>query len=103
MFIPDPDFLPSQISDLGFNKNKKEEVNQFFVLHFFVAINFAKWKIILLWKGTKKFEPVYKEFLSLTQTIVTNLRIFQKYGFVIRDPEKNLSWIPERSEGRPYK
>jgi hypothetical protein len=56
---------------------------------FFVATNFTTLKIVLLfYLSRKKFGPVFKEFkhflpksLSLTS---------QKYGFGIRDPDKNL-------------
>ncbi len=86
MFIPDPHFLPSQILDSTRIK-KRRWIN--FLSYLFVAINFTKWKIILLWKGTKKFEPVYKQvFLSSKQL----LRIFHKYGFGIRNPEKTHLW-----------
>jgi hypothetical protein len=50
--IPDPDFYPSWIPDLGYRipdpKTRRKERGQksFFVKHFFVATNFTKCKII---------------------------------------------------------
>jgi len=40
MFIPDPDFFPSQISDS--TTTTKEEVPKNLLSYFFVAINFIK-------------------------------------------------------------
>jgi hypothetical protein len=47
--IPDPDFYPSRIPDLGSRIQKQVEkrgVKKKFVKHFFVATNFTKCKII---------------------------------------------------------
>jgi hypothetical protein len=46
MFIPDPDFCPSRIPDPKTATKEKGEKN-FVVLHFFVATNITKLKIIL--------------------------------------------------------
>jgi hypothetical protein len=52
MFIPDPDFYPSRIPDLGSRipdpktGSKERGEKKFFVKHFFVATNFTKCKII---------------------------------------------------------
>ncbi len=95
MFIPDPDFLPSQnrISDSTRTK-KRRWIN--FLSYLFCSLKILQnWKLFFSEKVQKIFEPVYKEvFLSLTQTIVTNLSEI-KYGFGIRDPEKNSSLIPD--------
>jgi hypothetical protein len=54
MFIPDPDFYPSRIPDLGSRIQKQQEKrgleNKFFHTFFFVAPNFTKLKIILFLK-----------------------------------------------------
>jgi hypothetical protein len=50
--IPDPDFYPSRIPDLGSRipdpktGRKERGEKKFFVKHFFVATNFTKCKII---------------------------------------------------------
>ncbi len=54
--IPDPDFYPSRIPDLGFRipdpKTAKKERGEkkFFLITFYVATNFTKLKIILVLK-----------------------------------------------------
>jgi hypothetical protein len=51
MFIPDPDFYPFRIPDLGSrNSNKREGSKKFVVNPFFVATNFRKLIIILFFK-----------------------------------------------------
>jgi hypothetical protein len=50
-WIPDPDFYPSRIPDLGSkNSNKREGEKKLVVIPFFVATNFTKSKIILFLK-----------------------------------------------------
>jgi hypothetical protein len=54
--IPDPDFYPSQISDLGSRipdpktATKERGEKKFVVIPFYVATNFTKLKIILVFK-----------------------------------------------------
>jgi hypothetical protein len=53
MFIPDPDFYPFRIPDLGSRIQKQQQkrgVKKFVVKPFFVATNFTKFKIILFLK-----------------------------------------------------
>jgi hypothetical protein len=47
IFIPDPDFYPSRIPDPK-TATKERGEKCFFVKHFFVATNFTKLKIILI-------------------------------------------------------
>jgi hypothetical protein len=49
MFIPDPDFYPSRISDPKTATKEWGEKN-FVVIPFYVATNFTKFKIILVLK-----------------------------------------------------
>ncbi len=72
MFIPDPDFYPSRIPDLGFkNSNKWERWKKFVVIPFTVATNFTKLKIILFWKcWRKKFGAIW---ITIYLKIVTKL------------------------------
>jgi hypothetical protein len=72
MFIPDPDFYPSRISDPRSKiSNKREGLKKFVLIPFYVATNFT-------------FLPIK---LSLS---------YQKHGFGIRDPGsgKKLFRIP---------
>ncbi len=69
--IPDPDFYPSRIPDLGFRipdpktATKERGEKKIVVIPFFVATNFAKLNIILFLKcQTKKFGPIFKELLK---------------------------------------
>jgi hypothetical protein len=51
MFIPDPDFYPSQIPDLDPKRaTKARGEKKFFVIPFFGATNFTKLKIIIFLK-----------------------------------------------------
>ncbi len=63
MFIPDPDFYPSRIPDLGSkNSNKWEGWKKYVVITFYVATNFTKLQITLvLTCSRKKFGPIFKE------------------------------------------
>ncbi len=49
MFIPDPDFYPSRIPDPK-RATKESGVKKFVVITFYVATNFTKLKIILVFK-----------------------------------------------------
>jgi hypothetical protein len=66
--IPDLDFYPSRIPDLGSRIQKqqqKREVKKVSCHTFFVATNLTKLNIILLLKcRRKKFGPIFKEFLK---------------------------------------
>jgi hypothetical protein len=56
MFIPDPDFYPSQIPDLGSriqdpgSKNSNKRGEKKFLSNLYVATNFTKFLIILVLK-----------------------------------------------------
>jgi hypothetical protein len=57
MLIPDPDFYPSQIPDLGLRIQKQQQkrrAKKNFVLAFLVATNMTKFKIILCFEMAKK-------------------------------------------------
>jgi hypothetical protein len=53
--IPDPDFYPSRIPDLGSRIPKQQQKRglkkNFFVIPFYLATNFTKLNIILVLKG----------------------------------------------------
>ncbi len=71
MFIPDPDFYPSQISDPGSNKsNKKRGRGKNYLIcnkH-----KFHKWKIILFFNRYRKVKANWQRIIVLfTQKIVT--------------------------------
>ncbi len=83
--IPDPDFYPSRIPDLG-SKNSNKRVG------FFVATNFTKLKIILFlkcWRNNLgKFSENYRTFLPKKLSISSqNMGLRSR----IRDPEKTYS------------
>jgi hypothetical protein len=88
--IPDPDFYPSRIPDVGSQIQKQQQkrgVKKKFVIPFFVATNFAKLNIILFLKcQTKKFGPIFKELLKFLPQKLSS----QKYGFGIRDPRSGI-------------
>ncbi len=66
MFIPDPEFYPSRISDTGSkNSNKREGKNLLFCLPFYVATNNTKFKIIIFLNWWRK-----KNNLSNLQIII---------------------------------
>ncbi len=69
MFIPDPDFYPSRISDPGSKNSNKREW----------------WEKLKCWR--KKLGQ-FSNYRFFTQNIVTKL---SNYGFGIRDPEKTYS------------
>jgi hypothetical protein len=51
MFIPDPDFYPSRIPDLGSRNSNKRRVNKNLLSNLLVvATNFTKLKIISVFK-----------------------------------------------------
>ncbi len=89
--IPDPDFYPSRIPDLGSkNSNKRERWKKLVVIPFCVATNFTKLKIIFVLKCRRKtFGPIFKDLLNFLPQKLSQSS--QKYGFGIRDPEKTYS------------
>jgi hypothetical protein len=91
--IPDPDFYPSRIPDPKTATNERGEKN-FVVITFYVATNFTKLQIILVFEVLKKkiwanFQRIIELF---TQKIVTKLS-----KIWIWDPGsgKNLFRIPD--------
>jgi hypothetical protein len=73
MFIPDPDFYPSRISDPGSRipdpktATKERDEKKFVTIHlFYVATNFTKLNIILVLKCRRKylgqFSKIYRTF-----------------------------------------
>jgi hypothetical protein len=84
MFIPDPDFYPSRISDPGSNNSTERGGGKFlFVLPFF----------------SQKYHESVNNFI-LEQ--VKKTKNYQKYGFGIRDPEKKLFRIPDPGSKRQW-
>jgi hypothetical protein len=87
--IPDPDFYPSRIPNLGSRIQK-----QFVVITFYVATNFTKLFSfeVLKKKFWANFQRIVELFLPKKLSISS-----QKYGFGIRDPGsgKNLFRIPD--------
>jgi hypothetical protein len=88
MFIPDPVFFPSWISDP--TTPKKRRGNKYLCLvPFFATINLTKMKTILFLNSYgKKFEPIYKEleyFLPKKTLIIS-----QKYGLRIQEPRSGI-------------
>ncbi len=76
--IPDPDFYPSQIPDLGSRIQKQQQkrgVKKIFLHTFYVATNFTKLNIILVLKcRRKKVWANFQRIIELfTQKIVTKL------------------------------
>ncbi len=73
--IPDPDFYPSLIPDLGSRIKKQQQKtgeNFVFVKPFFVATNFTKLNIIFFDMLKKKICPNFPRIIEvLTQKIVT--------------------------------
>jgi hypothetical protein len=93
MFIPDPDFNPFRIPDLGSRIQKQQQkrgVKKFVVKPFFVATNVTKFKIILFLKcWRKKFWASFQRIIELfIQKFVIKPK---KYGVGIRDPKKTYS------------
>jgi hypothetical protein len=76
-WIPDPDFYPFRIPDLGSrskNSNKREGENNSVVKPFFVATNFTKLKIILYFLNAEKIWVSFQRIIKLfTQNFVTKL------------------------------
>jgi hypothetical protein len=94
MFIPDPDFYPSRISDLESRIKKQERkrgVKKIVVIPFFVALNFTKLLITYIMFEMLKKETNLGQFQRIielfTQKIVTKL---SKYGFGVGDPGSEI-------------
>jgi hypothetical protein len=80
MFIPDPDFCPSQIPDPGSkNCNKEKGEKQYVVLPFFVATNITKIKNYFI------VEQIKKKLRANLQ------RIRELFTQKFRNPEKTYS------------
>ncbi len=74
MFIPDPDFYPSRVSDLGSQIQKQQQkrvVQKLVVEPFFVAINLKNLKFFIFEMPKEKIWPIVIELF--TQKIVTKL------------------------------
>ncbi len=91
MFIPDPGsrFLPIPDLPSRIQKQQQKRGKNIFVIPFYVATNFKKFKIILglrCWR--KKFGQIFKEqkiFLPKKLSLGS-----QNYGFGIRDPGSEI-------------
>jgi hypothetical protein len=71
--IPDPDFYPSRIPDLGLAMKDRGK-KKFFSYHFFGAINFTKLNYFIFEMLKKKIWANFQRILELfTQKIVTKL------------------------------
>ncbi len=97
--IPDPDFYPSRIPDLGIPDPKtvtKERGKKNLLSYFFCSHKFHKIEYYVIFEMVKKkFGPISKELLKF---LPKKFPIFsQIYGFGIRYPGsgKNLFWIPD--------
>ncbi len=90
--IPDPDFYPSRIPDLGSRIQKQQwkigvKKNLLSYL-FFGAINFTKLKYFIFEMLKKKIWANFQRIIELfTQKTVTKL---SKIGFGIRDPGSGI-------------
>jgi hypothetical protein len=92
MFIPDPDFYPSRIPDLGSRipdpkTATKERGEKKICRHiFFCNHKFYRIENYLIFGMLKKFGPIFKELYNF---LLKKLSLSsQKYGFGIWDPEK---------------
>jgi hypothetical protein len=90
MFIPDPDFYPSRISDPGSNNKNKRGGRKIIFVAFFCSHQVPKIGNYFI------FEQV-----SGTERIFSQLTKLQIYWLGIRDPrsglgKKNLSLIPDK-------
>jgi hypothetical protein len=111
MFIPDPDFFPSRIPDIGSwipdieswirdpkTATKERGGKKFVVIPFFVSTNFTKFKIILFWNAeennlgqfSKNYRIFYPKFFSPSS---------QKYGFGIQVQGSKRHRIPDPVSG----
>ncbi len=95
MFIPDPDFYPSRISDPGSqDSNKREGWKKIVVIPLYLATNFAKLNIILVLKSwRKKFGSIVKELFKFLPKKLSLSS--QTNGFGIRDPGVKRHRIPD--------
>ncbi len=104
MFIPDPNFYPSRIPDLGSRIQKQQwktfVKKKFVILPFFWVINFTKPNYFIfemlkkknLGQFSKKYKTFYPKKLSLSS---------QKYGFGIRDPRSGIRDPAKTYSGSP--
>ena len=94
--IPDPDFYPSRIPDLGSRIQKQQQktgVKKFFCQTNFVATNFTKLNIFtFLISWIKKIDPIFQELLKFLPKKLSPSP--QKYEFGIRDVYPGSSFFP---------
>jgi hypothetical protein len=103
MFIPDPDFYPSWIPDLGSrisdpgskNINKRDGWKKFVIILFFLVTNFTKLNLILLLKCWRKknwanFQRIIEVFTQKFFIKLLKIWVWDP-GSEIRDPEKTYS------------
>ncbi len=95
MFIPDPDLHPSRISDPGYkNSNKREGWKKIWCHTFLCSHKFHKIVHYFSFEVLKK--KIWANFQRIIELFAQKIVISsQKYGFGIRDPEKNLFRIPD--------
>jgi hypothetical protein len=89
MFIPDPDFYPSRISDPGSkNSNKSEGWKKIVVIPFFCSHKFHKIVNYFIFEMLKK--KICANFQRILELFTQKLSLSsQKYGFGIRDPDRD--------------
>jgi hypothetical protein len=102
IFIPDPDFYPARIMDLGSQKRNKRVVKKKNCCHtFFCSHKFHKSVNYFIFLMLKK--KIWANFQRIIELLPKKLSLSsQKYEFGIRDPrsgirdpEKNLFRIPD--------
>jgi hypothetical protein len=87
--IPDPDFYPSQIPDLGSIHSNKRGVKTKFCHTFFCSHKFHKNENYFIFEVLKK---MLANFQRIIEFLPKKLSLsFQKYGFEIQDSEKPIS------------
>ncbi len=95
MFIPDPDFYPSRISDPGSRnpdpKTAMKDIGEkiFVVIPFYGVINFTKLNYFIFEMLKKKIWANFQRIIELfTQKIVSKLELecnFSFYNFVYKN------------------
>ncbi len=103
MFIPDPDYYPSRISDPGYQIQKQEQkrkgVKKNLLLYlFFCSHKCHKIVNYFIFEMQKKkiwvnFQRIIEPFTQKTVTKLSKIWVWDP-GSEIRDPEKNLFRIP---------
>jgi hypothetical protein len=100
MFIPDPDFYPSRIPDLGSRISDPKTVTKergekkLLSYFFFVVTNFTKLIIVIFGMLKKKiwanFQRIVEVFTQKIFNMLSNIWVWDP-GSEIRDPEKTYS------------